>query len=213
MHHSLRGSVDRLQILAATPHRDKPGRAPRLRSPSSHENRPWPIQLTNPLDPSQTSSDYNTMEREWQLISAIMAGVVEMRKHASSHLPKFEGEGSDEYRRRSHAAPWRPEFSDIVQTLASKPFGKDVAIKGVAPDAIVGKLDEASGMRIGGYVRSVRLERGVIKGREKSRNYLKTHHPARSRFFVISRARHAEYTSRACDFRSTGGQVTCAPTE
>ncbi len=106
----------------------------------------------NPLDPSQTSSDHNAMEREWQLISAIMAGVVEMRKHASSHLPKFEGEGSDEYRRRSHAAPWRPEFSDIVQTLASKPFGKDVAIKGVAPDAIVGKLDEASGMRIGGLV-------------------------------------------------------------
>ena len=77
----------------------------------------------NPLDPSQTSSDYNAMEREWQLISAIMAGVVEMRKHAASHLPKFEGEGADEYRRRSHADPWRPEFSDIVQTLASKPFG------------------------------------------------------------------------------------------
>ncbi len=106
----------------------------------------------NPLDPSQTSSDYNSMEREWRLISAIMAGVVEMRKHAASHLPKFEGESSEEYRRRTHAAPWRPEFSDIVQTLASKPFGKDVAIKGVAPDAIVGKLDEASGMRIGGLV-------------------------------------------------------------
>ncbi len=106
----------------------------------------------NPLDPSQTSSDYNAMEREWRLISAIMAGVVEMRAHAASHLPKFEGESSEEYRRRTHTAPWRPEFSDILQTLASKPFGKDVAIKGVAPDAIVGRLDEASGMRLGGIV-------------------------------------------------------------
>ncbi len=103
-------------------------------------------------DPSQTSSDYNAMEREWRLISAIMAGVVEMRKHAGTYLPKYEGESNDEYRRRINTAPWRPEFTDILQTLASKPFGKDVAIKGVAPDVIVGALDKASGMRIGGLV-------------------------------------------------------------
>ena len=105
-----------------------------------------------PNDPSQTSSDYNAMEREWQLISAIMAGVVEMRRHGGEHLPKYEGESSEEYRRRMHSAPWRPEFADILQTLASKPFGRDVAIKGVAPDSIVGELDEASGMRVGGLV-------------------------------------------------------------
>ena len=103
-------------------------------------------------DPSTPSSDYNAMEREWRLISAIMAGVVEMRNCCGDHLPKFEGESSEEYRRRVATAPWRPEFTDILQTLASKPFGRDVALKGVVSDAIVGKLDDASGMRIGGLV-------------------------------------------------------------
>ena len=110
----------------------------------------YPAQNTS--NPSQTSSDYNTMEREWRLISAIMAGVVEMRRCCGDHLPKFEGESSGEYQRRVTTAPWRPEFTDILQTLASKPFGRDVAIKGAAPDVIVGKLDDASGMRIGGLV-------------------------------------------------------------
>ncbi len=106
----------------------------------------------SPLDPSQTSSDYKAQEREWQLISAIMGGVEEMRRHCGERLPKYEAESYDEYRRRKECAPWRPEFTDILQTLASKPFGRDVAIKGVVPDAIVGRLDPASGMRLGGLV-------------------------------------------------------------
>ena len=39
-----------------------------------------------------------------------------------------------------------------MQTLASKPFGRDVAVKGNPPDEIIGKLDADTGMRSGGLV-------------------------------------------------------------
>ena len=106
-------------------------------------------------DPSQTSSEYNSMSLEWELIADIMAGVKAMRRKGTRYLPQFQNESGAEYKRRLDSAPWRPEFTDVLQTLASKPFGKDVIVKGVAPERIAGKLDPATGNRTTGFVDDV----------------------------------------------------------
>ncbi len=92
------------------------------------------------------------MEKQWRLVSDVLGGVEAVRKRGNDYLPKYEVESSEEYRRRSLTAPWRPEFADIVQTLASKPFGRDIAIKGAAPDEIIGSVDPGTKMRTGGLI-------------------------------------------------------------
>lgn len=92
------------------------------------------------------------MEQKWRLVSDILGGVEEIRKRGDTYLPKYEVESSEEYQRRSVSAPWRPEFSDIVQVLASKPFGRDVIVKGNVPDEIAGKVDATTKSRAGGLV-------------------------------------------------------------
>lgn len=103
-----------------------------------------------PDDPSKTSSEYDTMKPEWEVIEDIMAGARAIRKRSTHYLPQYEKEANEEYRRRKDSAPWRPEFTDILRSLASKPFGKEVAFKGQAPDAIIGTLDPSTKERAGG---------------------------------------------------------------
>ena len=92
------------------------------------------------------------MGKKWKLVADILGGVETIRQAGDKYLPKFEGESSEEYRRRSVSAPWRPEFSDILQALSTKPFGRDVAIKGPAPDEILGMVDPITKVRRGGFV-------------------------------------------------------------
>ncbi len=103
-------------------------------------------------DPSTPSAEYGRMEKKWKLVIDILDGVDAIRRSGDKYLPKYEGESSEEYRRRSQSAPWRPEYADILQALSTKPFGRDVAIKGVAPDEILGAVDPATKARRGGYV-------------------------------------------------------------
>jgi hypothetical protein len=103
-------------------------------------------------DPSTTSGEYNRMEPKWRLVSDIMAGVEAIRARRAAYLPKYEVETQGDYERRLYSTPWRPEFADILQTLTSKPFGRDVALKGNVPDEIQGKLDPVTKMRSGGLV-------------------------------------------------------------
>jgi hypothetical protein len=103
-------------------------------------------------DPSKTSAEYQRMDKRWQLVRDILGGVEAIRRGGDKYLPKYEGESSEEYRRRSQSAPWRPEFVDILQALATKPFGRDVAVKGAPPDEIIGQADPATKSRRGGLV-------------------------------------------------------------
>lgn len=92
------------------------------------------------------------MEKKWRLVADILGGVEAIRRGGDRYLPKYEGESSEEYRRRSLSAPWRPEFADILQALSTKPFGRDVAVKGPAPDEIMGEADPTANVRRGGYI-------------------------------------------------------------
>ena len=102
------------------------------------------------LDPSKTSSEYESMRTNWTLISDIMEGAHKVRGAKMKYLPKYERESLQEYYRRNLVAPWRPEFTDILASIASKPFGKDVQFKGSPPDIIRGVLNPETNERDGG---------------------------------------------------------------
>jgi hypothetical protein len=97
-----------------------------------------------PIDPSRPSSEYDMMREEWETIHDIMQGLRYVRRRTGRYLPKYERESNDEYRRRNQCAPWRPEFLDIVTGLASRPFNKEVILKGSIPDIIIGVLNSAN---------------------------------------------------------------------
>lgn len=69
------------------------------------------------------------MDAPWTLINDILDGAERARANAT-YLPKYEDEGQQEYDRRRSTAPWRPEFADALRSLASKPFDKDIGLKG-----------------------------------------------------------------------------------
>lgn len=147
------------------------------------------------IDPSKTSSEYECMRKDWTLVSDIMDGIESIRKQRMKYLPKYEREGLQEYYRRNFVAPWRPEFTDILASISSKPFGKEVAIKGSPPEIIIGKLDAVMNERSGGIVED-------IDGRG---NNLTTF--AREAFsFGLAYGMHAILV----DYPEVGGSVTIA---
>ncbi len=109
-------------------------------------------------DPSTKSIDYLKMEEDWDRISDILEGLRAIQRKASSYLPKYDGEDDQEYKRRVVSAPWRPIFSDIVNTISSKPFGKNVLLRNEVDEKISGELedkDNATSKRRGGFVDDV----------------------------------------------------------
>lgn len=92
-----------------------------------------------------TSSEYDAMLPAWDLIGDILAGASVIRAKTEKYLPKYEDEGSEEYRRRVKTAPWRPEFADALRSLSAKPFGKEVALDDGAPDEIKTIAEDVDG--------------------------------------------------------------------
>ena len=74
------------------------------------------------------SLDYINNIELWDLIEDILIGPKQIRSKGEIYLPRYPAEDLVEYKRRLSTAPWRPEFEDAVTTLASKPFGEDVAL-------------------------------------------------------------------------------------
>ena len=103
-------------------------------------------------NPSATSAEYKRMELKWRKVADILGGVDAIRSRSTTYLPRYEVETTTDYDRRLYKSPWRPEFADILQTLASKPFGRDVALKGNVPDEIQGVVDASTKMRSDGLV-------------------------------------------------------------
>jgi hypothetical protein len=111
-------------------------------------------------DPSTPSSAYKDMEGQWCMIDDIMAGPLQIRKQAEKYLPKYEAEGPTEYQRRLASAPWRPEFVDALESLASKPFGKEVSLADGASPRIKELAEDIDGR--GNNLTA--FSRGVFKG-------------------------------------------------
>jgi hypothetical protein len=79
-------------------------------------------------NPSNPSGAWNRMQPVWSMIDDILAGPATVRARKTTYLPKHEAEEQKEYDRRVSQAPWLAEFEDILRTLASKPFGKEIML-------------------------------------------------------------------------------------
>ncbi len=79
--------------------------------------------------PDAKSSDYSAMLPYWQMIEAILGGADTMRAAGETYLPKFENESRADYDHRKRAAPFTNLYADISQSLASKPFGRELSLK------------------------------------------------------------------------------------
>lgn len=92
--------------------------------------------------PEATSSDYEAMAPYWRMVSAILGGTETMRAGGQTYLPKFEHESKACYDTRLASAKFTNIFSDIVDTLASKPFEKELVIeKSDAVDDLIEDID------------------------------------------------------------------------
>lgn len=111
-------------------------------------------------DVSTQSGERLAMDADLSLIRDIRAGAEAMRAGCKRYLPQYEMESEAEYKRRVAMAPWRPEFADCLQTLAAKPFAKDVTVAESSPakvKAIAADID-GRGNNLSVFARGVFIE-------------------------------------------------------
>lgn len=96
--------------------------------------------------PDTTSSDYVAMLPYWNMVDAILEGADAMRKAGEAYLPKFPNETIVDYDYRLDNAKFSNIFSDIVSSLAAKPFAEPVALKeGTADERFTALADDIDG--------------------------------------------------------------------
>lgn len=83
------------------------------------------------------SAEADAMADGLEMVRDVTDGLTAMRAKAGKYLPRYAAEQPDEWRRRVNAAPWRPEFNDVLETLASKPFTRPISFPEDAPDPIL----------------------------------------------------------------------------
>lgn len=104
-------------------------------------------------NPATPSKDHKAMERDWCVVRDILDGACAIKEASTKYLPKFTKESKGAYDLRLESAPWRPEFTDALRSLSSKPFTQKVKVNPDAPDDIQGKTVDAEGKkREGGLV-------------------------------------------------------------
>lgn len=74
------------------------------------------------------SADYEKMLPYWQLTNDIVDGLAALIAHANTYLPQLPKEDNDTYAFRKRISQLTNVYRDIVETLASKPFGKEVIL-------------------------------------------------------------------------------------
>ncbi|HEY8066620.1 MAG TPA: DUF4055 domain-containing protein [Methylosinus sp.] len=87
--------------------------------------------MSDDKEPDSRSSDFEEMQCYWRKVDALLGGADAMRK-ASAYLPKFPNETDADYKFRLSNAKFTNIFGDIVETLASKPFGTEITITGAS---------------------------------------------------------------------------------
>lgn len=93
--------------------------------------------------PDNTSSDYNAMAPYWTMASTMLAGAAAMRAAGKMYLPKFTNESDADYKIRLNNAKFTNIFGDIVETLAAKPFSKELQVNngGAEIEALIENID------------------------------------------------------------------------
>jgi|GEM_PF-580901 len=78
--------------------------------------------------PNTPSSDYEAMAPYWNMVETVLSGADAVRRSGQTYLPKFPNETEGDYEYRRENAKFTNIFSDIVSTLASKPFGEELSL-------------------------------------------------------------------------------------
>lgn len=83
-----------------------------------------------------TTAAYDLMLPYWQEVAAIRGGKETMRGMADKFMPKFPHESAESYAYRVKVCRFTDIFSDIVDSLSSRPFEKDVEVVVQENDAV-----------------------------------------------------------------------------
>ncbi len=93
--------------------------------------------------PASTSSDFDAMIPYWSMTAAILGGTPTMRAAGQAYLPKFPNESKDDYELRLKNAKFTNIYGDILDTLASKPFEREMQIKNA--DSLADLIEDIDG--------------------------------------------------------------------
>ena len=78
--------------------------------------------------PNTRSSDFDAMMPYWDMVETILNGAEAMRKAGTKYLPKFPKEIDGDYKYRQDNAKFTNIYRDIVESLAAKPFSKELRL-------------------------------------------------------------------------------------
>ncbi|ATQ66897.1 hypothetical protein Ms3S1_05030 [Methylosinus sp. 3S-1] len=92
------------------------------------------------------SADHDAMALYWRTVADILGGIETMRRGGSRHLPRFPEESDADYKFRLSQTKLTNIFGDILDTLAAKPFTKEVAlVDGSASPKIAALAEDIDG--------------------------------------------------------------------
>ncbi|PCI54149.1 MAG: hypothetical protein COB36_10685 [Alphaproteobacteria bacterium] len=83
---------------------------------------------------------HNRMLPDIELANALLGGSVSMRKAQEDYLPKNEAETDEKYSSRLKRSFLYNVFENTTDTMAGKPFSKDVTVQNV-PDSMMANLE------------------------------------------------------------------------
>ena len=89
---------------------------------------------------------YNNMASQWTLIDDLLGGTAAMKARGATYLPKFEKEGDKHYAARVNNSRLFNAYGDTACCIASKPFSKQLDIKGELPEPLSEIEDDVDGM-------------------------------------------------------------------
>lgn len=98
-----------------------------------------------PINPAETSGDYNAMVDHWNKVETILNGVEAMRAARETYMPKMPNEDINDYNYRIQNAKFTNIYEDIVTSLASKPFAQECTVADDASDRIKALAEDIDG--------------------------------------------------------------------
>lgn len=97
----------------------------------------------------QRSPDIASMVEYWDQTTSIVDGIKAMRERGEDYLPRFTGEDQEEYTARLKLTKMTNVYRDIVESLAAKPFEREVCLpgdeEGLMPPALDAFEDDVDG--------------------------------------------------------------------
>lgn len=97
--------------------------------------------MADTIDFLKPSADYLAMAPYWTMVNTLLEGVDAVRGQ-KAFLPQFPAESADNYRYRRENSKYTNIYSDIIESLAAKPFTKEVRLTGDGYSANVKQIVE-----------------------------------------------------------------------